>query len=156
MLGGINFQYYIAKQLPAPGPRSFVGECAWDLGQKLTEWINDRLLELSYTARDMAPLARDLGDDGPPFRWNAARRAQLRAEIDACFFHLYGLDRADTEYVLGTFPIANRKDPELSNRILAAYDAMATAIEIGVPYVSPLDPSPGHGPRRREVQEAIG
>ena len=63
----------------------------------------------------MAPFARDLGDDGPPFRWDVERRAQLRAELDACFFHLYGLDRDDTEYVLGTFPIANRKDPGLTS-----------------------------------------
>ena len=52
----------------------------------------------------------------------------LRAELDACFFHLYGLDRNDTEYVLGTFPIANRKDPGLTARVLAVYDAMAIAV----------------------------
>lgn len=106
-----------------------------------------RTLELTFAAHDMAPFARDLGDNGAPFRWDPARRAQLRAELDACFFHLYGLDRDDAEYVLSTFPIANRKDPDLTGRILTAYDAMAAAIETGNPFVSPLNPPPGYGPR---------
>lgn len=46
-------------------------------------------LELSYTAWDLAPFARDCGYDGPPFRWDEERRFQLRCELDALFFHLY-------------------------------------------------------------------
>ena len=33
------------------------------------------------------------------------RRARLRPQLDAAFFHLYGLNRADTEYVLNTFEV---------------------------------------------------
>ena len=62
-------------------------------------------------------------------------------------FHVYGLDRDESEYVLGTFPIANRKDPDLTPRILTAYDALADAVASGEPFVSRLDPPPGHGPR---------
>lgn len=76
-----------------------------------------------------------------------ASGAVARAELDACFFHLYGINRADTEYVLGTFPIANRKDPELTARILKAYDALSAAASSGQPFVSELSPSLGHGAR---------
>ena len=69
-----------------------------------------RVLELTYTAWDMAPFARDLGDDGPPFRWDEERRFLLRAELDAAFFHLYGIDRDDVDYIMETFPIVKRKD----------------------------------------------
>ena len=67
-------------------------------------FIIPRVLELVYTAYDMTPLARDLGDEGEPFRWDEDRRAQLRAELDAFFFRLYGIDdRDDVDYILETF-----------------------------------------------------
>ena len=62
------------------------------------------------TARDMAPFARDLGYDGPPFTWDEKERRHLRARLDALYFHLYGLDREDADYVLSTFPIVRRED----------------------------------------------
>jgi hypothetical protein len=34
-----------------------------------------RVFEFVYTAYDMTPLARDLGDEGEPFRWDEDRRA---------------------------------------------------------------------------------
>jgi hypothetical protein len=46
-------------------------------------------LELIYTAHDLTPLARDCGYDGPPFRWDEARRFQIRAELDAAYLHAY-------------------------------------------------------------------
>jgi hypothetical protein len=54
------------------------------------------------------------------------------------------------EYILATFPILIRKDPGLVNRVLDAYDRMATAMQTGTPFVSALDPPPGEG-RRHEV-----
>jgi hypothetical protein len=41
-------------------------------------------------------------EPGPPFVWDPARRFQLRCELDAAFFHLYGIARDDVEYVSGT------------------------------------------------------
>ncbi len=35
--------------------------------------------------------------------WKEAERAEIRAELDAAFFHLYGIERADAEYMLLTF-----------------------------------------------------
>ena len=37
-------------------------------------------------------------------------RRHLRARLDALYFHLYGLDRADAAYVVNTFPIVRRED----------------------------------------------
>ena len=108
-------------------------------------------------AVDLRPFAMELDDSGPPFRWDSVRRTQLQAELDACFFHLYGLSREDTAYVLDTFPIVRRKDEaafgefRTKRLILEAYDAMAEATVTGVPYVSPLDPPPGHGPRHESA-----
>ena len=68
------------------------------------------MLRLTYTAYDMAPFAKDLGHDGPPFIWDEEERRHLRARLDALYFHLYGLSKEDAEYVLGTFPIVRRED----------------------------------------------
>ena len=74
------------------------------------ELVRDHVLRLTYTAHDMAPFARDLGYDGPPFAWDEEERRHLRARLDALYFHLYGLSRDDADYVLGTFPIVRRED----------------------------------------------
>ena len=119
----------------------------------MRSFIESRVLELTYTAWDMAPFARDLGDDGPPFRWDEDRRFLLRAELDAAFFHLYGIDRDDVDYIMETFPIVKRKDIaahgtyRTKDKILEIYDAMAKATQTGKPYQTILDPPPGHGPR---------
>ena len=81
------------------------------------------VLELTYTAHDMAPFARDLGylDEAgevkPPFRWDEDRRLRLRAKLDAVFFHLYGVtDRDEVRYVYSTFPIVERQETEATGR----------------------------------------
>jgi hypothetical protein len=96
----------------------------------------------------MEVFARDLGDIGPPFRWDDDRRAVLRAELDAAFFHVYGLDRDDTAHVLSTFPVLNRADEgRTQTLVLKSYDRLAEAVATGEPYRSALDPPPGQGPR---------
>ena len=82
-----------------------------------TEVIREIVLELTYTARNMAPLARDLGhldasgDVAAPFKWDNDRRLRLRAKLDALFFHLYGItDRDDIRYIYSTFPIVERQE----------------------------------------------
>jgi hypothetical protein len=69
-----------------------------------------RVAKLTYTAWDMRPFALDLGYEGPPFVWDEERRFALRCELDAAFFHLYGIGREDVAYVMETFPIVKRKD----------------------------------------------
>jgi hypothetical protein len=158
-VGGSHLNYFIYQQLPVPAPSAFTGPAPWQPGQRLDDWIADRVLELSYTSWAMQPFALDLHDDGPPFRWDPERRAQLRAELDACFFHLYDLDRAEVAHVLDTFPIVRRKDEaahgeyRTARLVLAAYDAMTDAARAGTAYVSPLDPPPGAGPRHDDRAE---
>ena len=70
-------------------PVTFRRPSAWSDNLVLSAWLAPRLLELIYTANDLAPLARDCGDDGPPFLWDDERRFEIRCELDAAFFHLY-------------------------------------------------------------------
>ena len=93
--------------------------------------VRDHVLRLTYTAYDMVPFARDLGYDGPPFIWDEEERHHLRARLDALHFHLYGINRGDADYILGTFPIVQRKDEDEFGRyrtrdlILAYMNALA-------------------------------
>ncbi|WP_033281926.1 Eco57I restriction-modification methylase domain-containing protein [Streptomyces sp. NRRL F-525] len=154
-VAGIDAGLRTWKQLPVPHPDDMA---------RHTSFLTPRTLELIYTAWDMEPLALDLGDEGAPFTWNEARRAQLRAELDAYFFHLYGVSREDTDYILESFQTENGglKNNEISKYgeyrtkrlVLAEYDRMAkagltmeTPLTDGVNYTSTLTPPPGHGPR---------
>jgi hypothetical protein len=151
-LGGTNLNFFYVEQLPVPRPETFSDPCVWSsAGTTVRDWISERVVELTFTAWDMVSAARDLGYDGPPFVWDPERRAILRAELDGASFHLYGINRDDAEYILSTFPIANRKDPELAQRVLDAYDRIAGSVATGEPFVSTLDPPPGQGRRHKEL-----
>ncbi len=104
---GQTLNLYMLEQLPLIGPgdynRRFGIKTARDL-------VREHVLRLTYMAHDMEPLSGDLGHDGPPFAWDEEERRHLRARLDALYFLLYGLSRADAEYVLGTFPIVCRQD----------------------------------------------
>jgi len=150
---GTHLKYFTFKQLPVLPPENYDRPAPWSGSVVLASWITARVLELSYTAWDMQSLARDLGDDGPPFRWDDERRPLLRAELDAAYFHLYGIERDDVDYIMETFPIVKRRDEErfgeyrTKRLILGIYDAMADAARTGTPYQIILDPPPGQGPR---------
>jgi hypothetical protein len=104
---GQNINWYILEQLPFVRPDAF----ARRFGVKTAEAIiRDDVLALTYTAHDMAGFAKALGYDGPPFPWDAEDRLRRRARLDAIFFHLYGLDRDDADYVMGTFPIVREQE----------------------------------------------
>ena len=64
--------------------------------------------------------------------WDDEERRHLHARLDAPYFHLYGLNRADAGYILDTFPIVRREDEAQFNGryrtkelILAYMNAMA-------------------------------
>jgi hypothetical protein len=111
-------------------------------------WILPRVIELTYTAWDLAPFARDCGNHGAPFRWNEERRFLLRSELDAAFFHLYGIARDDVDLIMETFPIVKREDVKHHGEyrtkrvILEIYDAMREASEAGKPYSTRVGPPP--------------
>ncbi|MGA5757773.1 Eco57I restriction-modification methylase domain-containing protein [Nonomuraea bangladeshensis] len=163
-IGGTSMALYIWKQLPVPSPQMLEGHIPF---------LVSRVLELSYTAYDMTEFARDLGDFGEPFQWDQKRRSQIRAELDAYFFHLYGLNQKDVDYVLETFQsesgglknneIAKYGTYRTKDLVLAEYDRMAVAgVSLTAPlidgknYTSTLNPPPGHGPRHHAHQEAEG
>ena len=158
-IGGTSMTYFIVKQLPTIKPSQFDEAAPWQPHLTIVDWLRPRILELTYTAWDMAPFAEDLDDIdpitgrvNPPFIWDDDRRALLRAEIDAAFFHLYGITRDDVDYILDTFPIVRKHDEadhgeyRTKRLILQSYDAMAAASS-GHRYTSPVTPPPGHGPR---------
>jgi hypothetical protein len=118
---GNHLAWYLMEQLPV------VPRAAYDrrFGPKAaTDIVREVVLELTYTADDMAPFARDLGhvdaagDVRPPFVWNEERRLTLRAKLDALYFILYGVfdssrpaeSRADIQYIYSTFPIVEREE----------------------------------------------
>ncbi|MFE2012016.1 Eco57I restriction-modification methylase domain-containing protein [Streptomyces sp. NPDC059491] len=144
---GTHLTYGYMYQLPVPSLSSLTSRFP-DLG-----WITQRITELVYTSRDMADFARDLGDNYTPFRWDDHRRELLRAELDAAFLHLYGLDRSEVAHVMETFPVVKRDDEaahgtyRTKDLILDIYDRMAEAHRTGAPYQTLLDPPPGQGPR---------
>ena len=103
---------------------------------------------MTYTAWDLQPFAQNCGYDGPPFRWDEERRFLLRCELDAAFFHLYGIEGDDVGYIMETFPIVKRKDEAAHGEyrtkrvILEIYDEMQLAMDTGEPYQTRLDPPP--------------
>src|SRR5690606_18163636 len=76
------------------------------------------VLELSYTSQSLAPFARDLGYDGPPFAWDEERRAFLRAELDAFYARAYGLDRNELRYILDPADVKGEGYPSETFRVL--------------------------------------
>ena len=153
-MAGTSLAYFLVKQLPVLPPNEYEKAAPWAPEATLAKWIEPRVLELSYTAWDMAPFALDIGDDGPPFVWDDERRFWLRAELDAAYFHLYGIAREDVDHIMSTFRAFKNNDPDRYARTVKAigeiYDALGRAIDTGRPYRTVLDPPPGRGPRHPE------
>jgi hypothetical protein len=81
-------------------------------------FIVPRVLELTYTSHKMAPFARDLGYEGPPFAWDEDRRALLRAELDAWYARAHGLTRDELRYILDPADVKGPDYPSESFRVL--------------------------------------
>lgn len=153
-LSGGNMNFFTVKQLACPKPSVFEQPARWQRTLTLTGWVRPYLLELSYTSRRLRSYAHDLSEDGPPFHWDPERRALLRADLDAAFLHIYGLNRDEAEHVLDSFPVVRRYEErdfgEYRTRrlVFEAYDRMTGAIAKGGTGWKPLADKPaGHGPR---------
>ncbi|MAM55911.1 MAG: restriction endonuclease, partial [Salinicola sp.] len=118
---GNHLAWYQLEQMPVIPPTAY----ARSFGPKAAaEIVREAVLELTYTAHDMAAFARDMGyvdDTGevlPPFLWDEERRLHLRAKLDALYFILYGIydpdnaaqSREDIRYIYSTFPIVERQE----------------------------------------------
>ena len=132
---GQTLNLFIVEQLPVVPPDRYE---AVRFGKKTAaKIVREAVLELTYTAHDMAPFARDMGyvdkkgQVKPPFVWDEERRLKLRAKLDAVYFHLYGVtDRDDVRYIYSTFPIVEREE-------MAAYGRYRSC-ELCLAYMSAL------------------
>lgn len=129
-IGGTHLTYSYLKQFPVIPPERYTEP---DL-----DFITPRILELTYTAKDMAPWATALisgwkldngnwkpGTPEPirrsplaPFPFDPARRAILRAELDAYYARLYGLDRDELRYILDPEDVMGNDYPSETFRVL--------------------------------------
>jgi hypothetical protein len=152
-IAGTHLTYGYVMQWPVLPPYVYGESPPWESRRRLDSWIESRVLELTYTAYDVQSFAAKLDDDGLPFGWDEERRFAMRAELDAAFFHLYGIERGDLDHIMDTFPIVKRKEEQrygmfrTKELILQVYDVMAEAARTGKPYQTILDPPPGQGPR---------
>ncbi|MCY4055904.1 MAG: Eco57I restriction-modification methylase domain-containing protein [Cyanobacteria bacterium MAG CAR4_bin_6] len=107
-LYGTSLTLHVLEQLPVVPPDGFHIRIGSTTAAKI---IRAAVLELTYTAWDLAAFARDLGHGGPPFVWNPQRRLHLRARLDALFFLLYGItDEEEIHYIYSTFPVMQRQE----------------------------------------------
>ena len=143
-VGGINFNFFIVKQLPVLSPSTYT-ETAFN-------FIVPRVFALTYTATDIVEWARALWNDAsvdlrklilaqhkdlptgtdietlaasdfdpasiPPIVFEDTHRAKLRAELDAYFARLYGLSRRDLEYILDPKAVMGDDYPSETFRVL--------------------------------------
>lgn len=131
-----SVNWFIAEQFPMISQDQF--ENVRFGAKSAAEVVREAVLELTYTAHDMAPFARDMGyvDEAGtvkrPFTWDEERRLVLRAKLDAVFFHLYGItDRDDIRYIYSTFPIVEREEK-------AAYGGTYRSCELCLAYMNAL------------------
>lgn len=109
-LSGINLSFYVINQLPVLPPDFYT--------EPRLAFIIPKVLELTYTSYCLTPFARDLGYDGPPFAWDADRRAYLRADLDAFYARAYGLDRNELRYILDPADVKGPDYPSETFRVL--------------------------------------
>jgi hypothetical protein len=119
-----HLNWYIVEQLPVIPPDQYLDK---HFGTKTAaDIVREAVLELTYTAHDMAHFARDMGhvDNGgrvlPPFCWDVDRRRLLQAKLDAVYFHLFGItDRDDVRYIFSTFGVIERDETNAYEKFLS-------------------------------------
>lgn len=142
-IGGNNLVFFIIKQSPGLPPSAFKLTYPWCSTESLSTWIELRVRELVETAYDTA------APGTTPFKWDALRRQQIRAELDAVFFHLYGMRRSEVEHILDSFAtlckyeVEESGDFETKRLVLQVFDEMDACKAAGTVFRSKLDPSPG-------------
>lgn len=145
-IGGANLNYFIIKQLPVPPPAHFLRDL--DSRYNYKQFIVPRALELIYTAKNLQPFAQALGFEGKPFAWDTERRFLLRCELDAAFFHIYGLHDHEVEHVMDSFTILKSDEEDKLDEyrtkrvILEIYREMDMAKRNGLEYPTRLIPGP--------------
>ena len=109
-VGGTHLKYNVFKQLPILPPTFYT--------EPRLAFLVPKVLELTYTSHALAPFARDLGYDGPPFAWDEERRAYLRADLDAFYARAYGLTHDELRYILDPADVKGPDYPSETFRVL--------------------------------------
>ena len=109
-VGGTHLTFFIYQQLPILPPAFYT--------EPHLAFLVPKVLELTYTSHALAPFARDLGYDGPPFAWDEERRASLRADLDAFYARAYGLTRDELRYILDPTDVKGPDYPSETFRVL--------------------------------------
>jgi hypothetical protein len=141
-LNNLSFILTTLEQIPVIPPAAYTRQ----FGSKTAaDIVREAVLELTYTAHDMAPFARDMGyvdasgEVLPPFIWDEERRLHLRAKLDALYFILYGVfdpanaeaSRDDIRYIYSTFPIVERQEK-------AAYGGRYRSRDLALSWINAL------------------
>ena len=117
-VGGMHLSIYTLKQLPGLVPSSFF--------EQVESFIIEAFLKLSITSRKMAvTFGYELNC------WDVEQRAILRAELDALFARLYGLNREELMYILDPESVMgdgypSQTFPGLKNKELREYGEYRT------------------------------
>ncbi|MGI6438192.1 MAG: Eco57I restriction-modification methylase domain-containing protein [Sphaerochaeta sp.] len=117
-VGGTHLSIYTLKQLPVLVPSSFF--------EQVESFIIEVFLKLSITSRKMAvTFGYELNC------WDIEQRAILRAELDALFARLYGLNREELMYILDPESVMGSDYPSetfpgLKNKELREYGEYRT------------------------------
>ncbi len=109
-VAGLHLTYGYLKQFPIFTPDFYT--------EPRLAFVTPKVLELTYTSHSLAPFARDLGHNGPPFAWDEDRRALLRAELDAFYARAYGLTRDELRYILDPADVKGPDYPSETFRVL--------------------------------------
>jgi hypothetical protein len=115
-VAGTHMNFFLLMQLPVLPPSFY--------STSLEEFVSQRVVELSYTALDLADFATELGFENGPFRWDEERRFLLRCELDAAFFHLYLPAEAS-----GDWSPTERETPENRSRLKASFSTPRDAVD---------------------------
>lgn len=143
-VGGINFNFFIVNQLPVLQPSEY-SDAAFSFivprvmaltytANDMTEWAkalwNDsslkmrlKMLQLNNKENegiiDEKFVDREFSESFlPPYIFDDAKRAILRAELDAYFARLYGLTRTELEYILDPHSVMGEDYPSETFRVL--------------------------------------
>ena len=143
-IGGKNFNFFIVNQLPVLPPSayyevalSFIVPRVMALSytaNDMTEWAkalwNDsslkiRLKMLQLNNKENEGITDEKFVDRefnsaflPPYIFDDAKRAVLRAELDAYFARLYGLTRTELQYILDPHSVMGEDYPSETFRVL--------------------------------------
>lgn len=143
-VGGINFNFFIVNQLPVLQPTEY-SEAALSFivprvmaltytATDMTEWAkalwNDsslkmrlKMLQLNNKENeeitDEKFVDREFSESFlPPYIFDDAKRAVLRAELDAYYARLYGLTRTELQYILDPHSVMGEDYPSETFRVL--------------------------------------